>query len=205
MPTAATTEPGYSTFNTDKVLHDALTGNDALQIAKATEYLRKNFLQLFENTGMYKNKWYADDCLLIAIEQFLRYLNSDKFRLGERPLLSVLYVFFKRRVIDFEKKEFSKNKRNYLIQDPYKEDDILEKLQVESERKKIIGRAIGLLRTNCRNILQRKYFEELSIFQIADMMGVKVEGLYVETSRCKKELKSILIDKFKFPPHGLWI
>lgn len=204
MSAAAPGEYDCSIFNTDKALYDALTANDTLLVTKATNCLKKNFLQLFANTAVYKNKWYADDCLLIAIEQFLKYINSGKFKLGEIPLFSVLHVFFKRRIIDFEKKEFRKSAPvGYQLHDS--NEDIVERLQIEQERKKIIGDAIALLRNNCRKILQMKYFEELSIFQIADAMEVKAESLYVETTRCKKELKSVLIDKFKFPPHGLWI
>jgi len=203
MLNASTDESAHSIFITDKDLYEALRGNNDLLVNGALHYLKESFIQKFEFNIYYKNKWYAEDALMMAINQFHKYINDGKFTLGEVPLVCGLHIFFKRRMIDFEKKEY---KIGLTKQETTGNDEnFFEKMQTMETRRKIIDSAITLLRDNCLKILRMKYFDELTIPQIAETTHVKTDSLYVEMARCRKELKTILIDKFNFPPHGLWV
>ena len=111
----------------------------------------------------------------------------------EAALKSYLYTSTKRAAIDFlRKSKREKNHKENVIRLAETEILYIDERIGTSERRRILLGALRALDSEYREVLHLRYFEELSVEEIAKIVKGNKKQIYNRLARAKGALKSIL-------------
>jgi RNA polymerase sigma factor (sigma-70 family) len=155
------------------------------------KYLYKTYYTYLESYVL-KNKGTKEDAEDVVQEVFLNFIQiiqHDKFR-GESSLKSFLYSIAKNTWLSKLKKETADHKRAgiWVSVKENEEDDIQEQLKT-NEALGIISKVLDSIGPICKNILNKFYYENLSLKEILPFTEFENEQvLRNKKSKCLKTL-----------------
>lgn len=164
------------------------------------QYLYKEYFGFLKNMVLNNSgtKEDAEDVIQETFIAFVQIVQNDKYR-GDSSLKSFLYSVAKNIWLTKLKKYKADFKRaNIWIEDnPQLEDDIQEQL-IKNEALRLISNVLSAIGSVCKLILQKYYYEELSLKEILDFTDFENEQvLRNKKSKCMKSL----IEKLNEQPH----
>ncbi|MBI2594181.1 RNA polymerase sigma factor [Candidatus Curtissbacteria bacterium] len=90
--------------------------------------------------------------------------------------------------------DFARKKKEFPLRD-YQEIETNEELAEQTDRefeKERLGRALSQLADSERQIIILRYFEEMTVFEVAKIVGVREGALRVRVHRILKKLKDLI-------------
>ncbi len=146
---------------------------------------------------MVKNREEAEE---IAQDTFLKIYNGLEGFKGNSKFSTWVYKIAYYRSLDYMKKLGrgidSTSIEMVTEKQVAEEEDIVKRLE-QSERSKSIKDALQLLPGDDGILITLHYYEELSLFEIAQVMGISVNNVKVKLFRARKRLKQVLINKLE--------
>jgi RNA polymerase sigma-70 factor (ECF subfamily) len=146
---------------------------------------------------MVKNREEAEE---IAQDTFLKIYNGLEGFKGNSKFSTWVYKIAYYRSLDYLKKLGrgidSTSIEMVTEKQVAEEEDIVKRLE-QSERSKSIKDALQLLPGDDGILITLHYYEELSLFEIAQVMGISVNNVKVKLFRARKRLKKVLINKLE--------
>ncbi|MBT8305738.1 MAG: RNA polymerase sigma factor [Maribacter sp.] len=146
---------------------------------------------------MVKNREEAEE---IAQDTFLKIYNGLEGFKGNSKFSTWVYKIAYYRSLDYLKKRGrgidSTSIEMVTEKQVAEEEDIVKRLE-QSERSKSIKDALQLLPGDDGILITLHYYEELSLFEIAQVMGISVNNVKVKLFRARKRLKQVLINKLE--------
>ncbi len=122
----------------------------------------------------------------ITQEAFLRSLESERFRVGGRPL-AFLYTIARNLCID----EYRKRKYDFLPEELLEQKALESGLDQEEEllNSMELRRALMELTSQERELVLLRYVNEVPVEELADVMGVSRFKIYRDTKKILKKLE----------------
>ena len=146
---------------------------------------------------MVKNREEAEE---IAQDTFLKIYNGLEGFKGNSKFSTWVYKIAYYRSLDYLKKlgrgMDSTSIELFTEKQAAQEEDIVKRLE-ESERSKSIKDALQFLPGDDGILITLHYYEELSLVEISQVMGISVNNVKVKLFRARKRLKQILINKLE--------
>ena len=146
---------------------------------------------------MVKNREEAEE---VSQDTFIKTFNSlHKFN-GDSKFSTWLYKIVYNTCLDRLKKQ--KREQNLVPIDEFTErqvkaiENVLDDIE-EQERKQTIQDCINLLPSDDAFLLSLFYFEELSLEEISNVIGIKVNHVKVKLFRCRKKLTAIFKERLE--------
>jgi RNA polymerase sigma-70 factor (ECF subfamily) len=181
------------TTNTDQYYIDKVCAGNTNDYAFLVERYKNMVFTLA--IRMVKNREEAEE---IAQDAFIKAFRSlSKFK-GDSKFSTWLYKITYNSSIDYLKRAKRLIKSDLI--DEINEDnlgleqDVLTLIEYK-ERKQVIEKALYFLPEDDRIIITLFYFEELSLQEISDIVGVKSNVVKVKLHRSRKKLYELLKDK----------
>ena len=181
------------TTNTDQYYIDKVCAGNTNAFAILVERYKNMVFTLA--LRMVKNREEAEEIAQDAFVKAFRSLNKFK---GDSKFSTWLYKIAYNLSIDYLKraKRFIKsdlideiNEGNLGV-----EQDVLSLIE-NNERKQFIEKALYFLPYDDRIIITLFYFEELSLHEIGDIIGIKSNAVKVKLYRSRKKIYELLKDK----------
>ncbi|MCP9768447.1 RNA polymerase sigma factor [Lacihabitans sp. LS3-19] len=162
-----------------------------IDINTCLKYLYKEFYSFLErmvlnNSGTRED---AEDVIQETFLAVLQIIQNDKFK-GESSLKSFLYSVAKNIwLVKIKKQNAERNRANIWIEDkPEFEADINEQIK-KNEALELISNVLDSLGSVCKNILNKYYYENLSLKEILPFTDFENEQvLRNKKSKCMKTL-----------------
>lgn len=146
---------------------------------------------------MVKNREEAEE---IAQDTFLKIYNGLEGFKGNSKFSTWVYKIAYYRSLDYLKKLGrgidSTSIETVTGKQIAEEEDIVKRLE-QSERSKSIKDALQVLPGDDGILITLHYYEELSLLEISQVMGISVNNVKVKLFRARKRLKQILVNKLE--------
>lgn len=213
---AFTTSNGEFISNADYVI--AIRSSDPARIARAFRSLFNDHLYIYNRMlAAYgidrKNELYQNavkDIYQEAITVLVTNIQNGKFVAGAIPIGAYLYKICRNQVNNFKREQArviklditEMRETSAMVNDEIQESDEAE---IQSNRRKLLKKAISELREGCTDCLSKLLYEQLTANEIATIRNIELTSLKNEISRCKKELKQHLNKYYNLNQDDLWL
>jgi RNA polymerase sigma-70 factor (ECF subfamily) len=136
-----------------------------------------------------------DEAQDIATEVFMTLFNLHDHFNSEPNIRSFLYVSARNRCINYLKTKKRSDIRNQRFVERVQDDTLLEyEHSIKAEIVETIHNAIENLPEECRRIFKMLYYEELKPAEVAELLQISVNTVYVQKSRAVGMLRLKLSD-----------
>lgn len=157
------------------------------------EVYEKNYMKMFYAAyNMVKNGHMAEDAVHEAFLKLAEKYPEYKSYSDER-MTSLCIVITKQRAVDMLRKDMKIDLKDF---NDYEEELISEEVVIDSivlnERKATLRNGIDKLTETSRNILELKYYHDLSNSEISEILGISKKHVEVRLNRARAALKKII-------------
>ncbi len=177
---------------TDRQILDAIrTGNDK-DVLKS---IYKNVLPNVEkyicaNSGSKDDAFdlFQDAVIILYKQVSNRTYNEEKYKIA-----GFLYTVSKNLWINRAKKKSVEKDWYEKKQEDEIEPTVLEDL-IDSEKKKLLNHVFKQIGDECVKLLTYSVYQELTMKEIADIIGMTENNVRVQSHRCKKKLRELVLN-----------
>ncbi len=180
----------------DKAIIHAIKNNDD-RLDNCFTYLYKNVLpraiNYFKKKGA--NEEEIRDLFQEAVIVFHDAVKEGRFE-QKASISTFLFRVINNMWINTQKKERKNVRLNDDVHPVF--EDITEQEQMTNDNKELVKRFMGMLKTDCINILTFFYYKKMPMHEIAKEMGYKNEQIARnKKSRCLKALQKVILTNKK--------
>jgi RNA polymerase sigma-70 factor (ECF subfamily) len=133
---------------------------------------------------------YAEDAVQNTFMRIAKFIDRINFSRGEKDVKNYCFTILHNEIFKIleEKENLFGNFEEYCEENEY---SIIEKLEIR-ERYDEVVKAIKCLDQKYSTTLYLVYFEEMTVNEIAEMMGISTQTVYTRLARGKQLLRNSL-------------
>lgn len=210
---------GCDAFSTDAAYFQALQSGNKQDIDKAWICLYTCFRHFPElvlkalniDFAEQANRMDAEDAYEESILAVVDGIQKGRITLLKARLSTYLFCCCKYQLLNIREKRVKFTNSNYTEEQRKRVENeinqfIVDEMGTEYQRKVALIRvAVDELRQNCSEIMKEVLYYYYRAEDIAVKKEIGLKSARTEISRCKTDLINLLVEKYKFPPGGLWL
>ena len=154
---------------------------------KMMRYAIAKFISLGSNNALYN----AEDAVQSTFIKIIKYISNIDFSRGEREVKNYVFTILTNEIFIFLKKneENIENFEEFCFEDEY---NLIANLNIRENYNEVVE-AIGELDEKYSTTLFLVFCKEMTVNEIAEMMGISAKTVYTRLARGKK----LLLDSIK--------
>ena len=155
------------------------------------DYMMRYAISKFQSLGRTNFKYDAEDAVQNAFMKITKYIDKIDFSRSEKDVKNYCFTILSNEI----RKVLSDNQENFEINEEFcfeEEYNFVEELELKENYNQVV-KAIEELDEKYSTTLYLFYCKEMTVNEIADMMGISTKTVYTRLARGKK----LLLDSLK--------
>lgn len=155
------------------------------------EHMMRYAVSKFQALGRTNFKYDAEDAVQNAFMKITKYIDKIDFSRGEKDVKNYCFTILSNEI----RKVLSDNQENFEINEEFcfeEEYTFVEELELKENYNQVV-KAIEELDEKYSTTLYLFYYQEMTVNEIAKMMGISAKTVYTRLARGKK----LLLDSLK--------
>ena len=155
------------------------------------DYMMRYAVNKFQTLGRTNFKYDAEDAVQNAFMKITKYINKIDFTRGEKDVKNYCFTILSNEICNI----LSDNQENFEINEEFcleEEYNFIEELELHENYNQVV-KAIEDLDEKYSTTLYLVFCKEMTVNEIADIMGISTKTVYTRLARGKK----LLLDSLK--------
>ena len=155
------------------------------------DYMMRYAVSKFQTLGRTNFKYNAEDAVQNAFMKITKYIDKIDFTRGEKDVKNYCFTILSNEICNI----LSDNQENFEINEEFcfeEEYNFIEELELRENYNQVVN-AIEDLDEKYSTTLYLVFCKEMTVNEIADMMGISTKTVYTRLARGKK----LLLDSLK--------
>lgn len=155
------------------------------------DFMMRYAISKFQTLGRTNFMYDAEDAVQNAFVKITKYINNIDFTRGEKDVKNYCFTILSNEI----RKVLSDNQENFEINEefcPEEEYNFIEELEISENYNQVV-KAIEDLDEKYSTTLYLVFCKEMTVNEIAEMMGISTKTVYTRLARGKK----LLLDSIK--------
>ena len=155
------------------------------------DYMMRYAVSKFQSLGRTNFKYDAEDAVQNTFMKITKYIDKIDFTRGEKDVKNYCFTILSNEI----RKVLSDNQENFEINEefyPEEEYNFIEELELRENYNQVV-KAIEDLDEKYSTTLYLVFCKEMTVNEIAEMMGISAKTVYTRLARGKK----LLLDSLK--------